>query len=218
MLFGGLFVLWKSSETQVLSDPGLWNWVSTSTVRSDSCFSDQSGHGCHSSFEEELSVLPGRGTKAAVPTGNDYDALYAAFEKRIRNILPAKALICQYAKWEIALRNSIAAIRASKWRNGEIGANVRPDAIYESETDTIAKAAYSAANPLERERILDEARWNKLDDLARLNHFHGFTYDAVCAYGLKLQIAEKWISRTKEAAIANLDKAVANVQAPAGQE
>jgi hypothetical protein len=57
-LFGGLFALWKSSETQMLSDPGLWNWVSTSTVRSDSCFSDQSGHGCHSSFEEELSVLP----------------------------------------------------------------------------------------------------------------------------------------------------------------
>ena len=175
-------------------------------------------HGEHLVLLEELSVLPGRGTKAAVPSGNDYDALYAAFEKRIRKILPAKALICQYAKWEIALRNSIAAIRASKWRGGEMGANVRPDAVYESETDVIAKAAYSASNPLERERILDEARWNKLDDLARLNHFHGFTYDAVCAYGLKLQIAEKWVSRTSDAAISNLDKAVTSVQTPAGQE
>ena len=175
-------------------------------------------HGEHLVLLEELSVLPGRGTKAAVPSGNDYDALYAAFEKRIRKILPVKALICQYAKWEIALRNSIAAIRASKWRGGEMGANVRPDAVYESETDTIAKAAYSASNPLERERILDEARWNKLDDLARLNHFHGFTYDAVCAYGLKLQIAEKWVSRTSDAAISNLDKAVTTVQTPAGQE
>ena len=175
-------------------------------------------HGEHLVLLEELSVLPGRGTKAAVPSGNDYDALYAAFEKRIRKILPVKALICQYAKWEIALRNSIAAIRASKWRGGEMGANVRPDAVYESETDTIAKAAYSASNPLERERILDEARWNKLDDLARLNHFHGFTYDAVCAYGLKLQIAEKWVSRTSDAAISNLDKAVTSVQTPAGQE
>ncbi len=175
-------------------------------------------HGEHLALLEDLSVLPGRGTKAALPSGNDYDALYAAFEKRVRKTLPAKALICQYAKWETALRNSIAAIRASKWRGGEIGAGVRPDAVYESETDSIAKAAYGASNPLDRERILDEARWNKLDDLARLNHFHGFTYDAVCAYGLKLQIAEKWVSRTKEAAIANLDKAVANVQAPAGQE
>lgn len=175
-------------------------------------------HGERMVLLEQLSVLPGKGTKSAVPAGNDYDILYADFEKHIRKILPKKALICQYAIWETALRNRIAAIRASKWRGGEMGAAARPDAVYESEADRIAQAAYSASNPLERERLLDEARWNKLDDLARINHHHGFTYDAVCAYGLKLLIAEKWVSRTNEAAISNLDKAVAAVQMPAAQE
>lgn len=168
--------------------------------------------GAQMTLLEQLSILPGRGAKRTFLSGNDYDALYTEFEANVRKILPERSLIRQYAKWEMALRNSLARIRSAKWNNGEAESGIRPDAPYDTETERIAQEAYGAANPLERERILDEARWNKLDDLVRINNRHNFSFDAVCAYGLKLHIVEKWEKRTSEAALANLNKAAEIVQ------
>lgn len=164
---------------------------------------------------EQLSILPGCKKNGNI-TGKDYDAEYADFQNRIRKSLPERALIRKYAEWEMALRNSLAKIRASKWNRTEN--SLRENIAYEADTERIAQAAYSAANPLERERILDEARWDKLDELTRINHCHSFTFDAVCAYGLKLQLAEKWVRRSGEAAMANLNKAAELVQQPSVQQ
>lgn len=110
-----------------------------------------------------------------------------------------------YSRWEAALRNSLAKIRAAKFPGR--GSAERLGAGYETDADSAARRAYSAPDPLERERILDRARWEKLDELARTGHSHAFNFDSVCAYGLKLLIAEKWTERKDAEASVNLDRA-----------
>lgn len=117
-----------------------------------------------------------------------------------------------YSRWEAALRNSLAKIRAAKFPGH--GSVERLDAGYETDADAAARRAYSAPDPLERERILDRARWEKLDELARAGHSHAFNFDSVCAYSLKLQIAEKWTERKDADAAVNLDRAADAVRSP----
>ena len=133
----------------------------------------------------------------------------SALSKILRSF-PARSLPCAYSRWEAALRNSLAKIRAAK--NSGRGFIERPDAGYETDADSAARRAYSAPDPLERERILDRARWEKLDELARTGHCHAFNFDSVCAYSLKLLIAEKWIVRNPAEAAANLDRAADSVR------
>ena len=126
------------------------------------------------------------------------------------------SLPCAYSRWEAALRTSLARIRAS--RNPGRGSLERPDAGYETDADSAARRAYAAPDPLERERILDRARWEKLDELARSGHSHAFQFDSVCAYSLKLLIAEKWTERKEADASANLDRAADAVRSGGPQD
>lgn len=123
---------------------------------------------------------------------------------------PSGSLPRTYSRWESALRGSMAKIRAAKYPGR--GSTERSDAGYETDADTAARRAYSAPDPLERERILDRARWDKLDELARSGHCHAFNFDTVCAYSLKLQIAEKWMGRKEAEASGNLDRAADSVR------
>ena len=72
------------------------------------------------------------------------------------------------------------------------------------DADAAAVRAYSAADPLERERLLDAARWEKASELTLL---HQFDLDVLCAYYLQLQLAEKWARRAAGNAAVNLDEA-----------
>ncbi len=121
---------------------------------------------------------------------------------------PEKSLPRAYMRWEKALRNSIAKIRAGKWKNGEAGPNVRPEAGYEADAERAVLQAYAASNPLERERLLDQARWDKLDELSA----ELFSYDTLCAYSLKLQLIQKWMQYREADASANMDRMAEEVQ------
>ena len=121
-----------------------------------------------------------------------------------------------YSRWEAALRNSLAKIRIAKMPGR--GSLERLGSGYETDADSAARRAYAAPDPLERERILDRARWEKLDELARSGHSHAFHFDSVCAYSLKLQIAEKWTARMDAGAPANLDRAADAVRTPAAPD
>ena len=145
-------------------------------------------HGKRMELLERLSLVPG-----------DPDA------RELLLRFPDKSVSRAYACWESALRVSLAKIRAAKNPGGVFPD--RPDAEYETDADTAARRAYAASDPLERERILDRARWEKLDELTRMGHSHVFNFDSVCAYCLKLQIAEKWAERKEAGAEVNLDRA-----------
>lgn len=117
------------------------------------------------------------------------------------------SLAGQYTLWERALRNSLVKIRASK-RTQEALANMR-GTDFECDADRAASQAYSAANPLERERVLDNARIAKLDELSACQVF---SFDMICAYKIKLAIMWKWSDyRSHEKASANLERTVTGV-------
>jgi hypothetical protein len=66
---------------------------------------------------------------------------------------------------------------------------LRENLDYDSRIERAVTEAMAASNPIERERILDQARWNILDDMAQDAPFGP---GQVFAFILKLQIVERW--------------------------
>ena len=114
----------------------------------------------------------------------------------------------KYTAWEYALRQSIQRLRTAKFHL-ETASPVRREPAYESDADGAAVRAYAAADPLERERILDAARWDKAEELTV---GHTFDFDVVEAYAVKLQIAEKWAKRSAGDPEKNLDSSAAALE------
>lgn len=186
-------------------------------------------HGRKMALLERLTLVPGQGTsdkkslilkgltelsgRKMETDGSVYDMAFRSFEAEITRSFPERSVARMYTRYEMALRNSIAKVRAAKWKQGEMGPAARLDGGYMADADRVVQEAFAAPNPLERERILDRARWEKLDEYARIFNLHGFSFDAVCAYCLKLQIAEKWAERSEKAAAGNLDRAAELVRA-----
>jgi hypothetical protein len=124
--------------------------------------------------------------------------------------LPVKAgsSIGKYLAWEQLVRERLAKVRAAKLnRQDFVPSETDADFI---EAEHVAQESASAPNPLERERLLDAARWRKLEDL-ELGHL--FDFDSLCIYKLKLLLRRKWQERQLARGSANLDKAVLAVQA-----
>lgn len=113
-----------------------------------------------------------------------------------------------FMAWEKSLRNRLARLRA-----GKLGLDPEthclPDESFHPDAERAAQEAGMAPNPLERERLLDAARWYKLEDL-ELGHF--FDFDSLCIYKLKLMIREKWQRHSAEKGAANLDAATGKVR------
>lgn len=115
---------------------------------------------------------------------------------------PADSFSGKFQAWEMALRHSILRLRTAKRK--EMLSVTSRETVFDCDADATAVRAYSAADPLERERILDTARWEKASELTLL---HQFDLDVLCAYYLQLQLAEKWARRASGDAAVNLDKA-----------
>jgi hypothetical protein len=69
-------------------------------------------------------------------------------------------------------------------------------------------AAFMKTNPLERERSLDLCRWQMLDELTLQDPFG---LSAVLAYGIKLQILERWAAHSDEAGRARVEAILSEV-------
>lgn len=113
-----------------------------------------------------------------------------------------------YARWEICLRNTLARLRAAKLGEDPESCTVK-FAAFDSSADSAARTAFSLADPQERERALDRARWNFLDGL---EWSHAFNFEALCIYRCKLMILEKWAVRRAGDAERNLDEAAARAE------
>ena len=148
-------------------------------------------------------VLPGQKPQDAAADGPD------ALEEFIGEF-PKNSLAQEYLRFETALRHSAMKIRAAKL--GASFAGPKPGYTYfDAEADRMVRAAFAAPNPVERERILDTARWNKLDELEAKN-LTRFNFDTLCAYAIRIQIAEKWAARTAGDSAAGLDRTVSSVR------
>ena len=112
------------------------------------------------------------------------------------------------AKWharETQLRNASARFRAAK-RQTDAGAYVRPHTGFDVAIEERVDDAFSESTPLAREQALDRIRWQVLDELAGPDPFSAA---AVLAYGVKLQIVERWATLDSEAGQARIGTALA---------
>lgn len=94
----------------------------------------------------------------------------------------------RYGDFETALRNELVKIRASR-RHIDPLKYMRRDSETGLWLNHIAINAYRAASALEAEKMLDQARWQALDELTLGRYFD---IDVLIAYALKLAILEKW--------------------------
>lgn len=146
------------------------------------------------------------GEKPQDAATDDPDALEAFIAE-----FPKGSLAREYLCFESALRHSAMKLRAA--RLGASFAAPKPGHVFfDSEADRMVRAAFAAPNPVERERILDAARWNKLDELEVKNRTR-FNFDTVCAYSIRIQIAEKWAARSAGNSAEGLDRTVLSVLA-----
>ena len=172
--------------------------------------SDCSGmlDGKHLDMLSRFSLVPG-----LLPGGKPQDAAQEnpdAIEEFIGEF-PKGSLAREYLLFETALRHSAMKLRAAKL--GAAFAAPKPGhTFFDPEADRMVRAAFAAPNPVERERILDTARWNKLDEL-EVKNLTRFNFDTVCAYSIRIQIAEKWAARSAGNSAEGLDRTVASVLA-----
>ena len=107
-----------------------------------------------------------------------------------------------YGKFELYLRNRIALRRADK-AGEQLELPDPPE--YFGEYDFAATTLANTADPAEREMIIDRLRWNCIEEQLLCKEF---SFDAICAYRLKLAIVNKYRNRQLEPGRKNFDAAL----------
>jgi hypothetical protein len=97
-------------------------------------------------------------------------------------------IIQKWIDFDVALRNELVKIRASK-KHIEPETYLRPDGYSGSSPAPVAMAANITTSIFDAERILDEARWRALEDLAT---GHYFDLELLITYAYKLFILQRW--------------------------
>ena len=102
---------------------------------------------------------------------------------------PASLTLKKWHAFDMALRNELVKLRASRHKL-EPEKYLRPSFQYvEPQIIHTALNAQRSPSPMEGERILDAARWQKLEELA-LGHY--FDMDFLFTYAQKLLILARW--------------------------
>lgn len=141
---------------------------------------------------------------AAFVQGKDLEDLKAlSLVPADENAFEKDSFAAAYTRWEKALRSAILRLRTAK-RKDLTADNCKHELTFECDAESAAVRAYAATDPLEREKVLDQARWLKTEELTVRNIFDLGTLGA---YFIRLQIAEKWAARNAGDPVANLDAA-----------
>lgn len=117
-----------------------------------------------------------------------------------------------WSNYDTQLRNALARMRATRTER-DATPFVRETEGFDLTAEKTASDAFSRDNPRDRERLIDGARWRKLTALAG---FDPFGIDAILAYGLQLQMAERWSRLDSASGRQKADVLIA--RAPAGDE
>jgi hypothetical protein len=121
--------------------------------------------------------------------------------------LPLPEALQKWYEWEIVLRNSITRLRAKKMKK-DPALFCMPEKDSFSEIERAVREVSSASDPLRKEKIFYDLRWNRLEDI---ESGHKFDFDVLCLYKIKLMLREKWLDRKKDAGTEQLDKIVHEV-------
>jgi hypothetical protein len=100
--------------------------------------------------------------------------------------LDGSPLLSSIAAWERSLRNELSRLRARKIQANED--QYLRDTELSSEGMRIAQAAFALDDPLQAELFIERERWMSIERSSALSDFQ---LDAICAYRLRLAIAER---------------------------
>jgi len=124
--------------------------------------------------------------------------------------LSKNKLVNQWKNWETCLRNRFAKIRSDNLqKNASTFLQEEKDVF--SEIDKGVQEAYSAENPMLKEKALDKLRWKELDNMESGNKFN---LAILCIYKLRLMLSEKWIARESEQGERNLEATLLKFYSP----
>ena len=116
----------------------------------------------------------------------------------------------KFHSFETALRNALVTFRAKKkGRKADIFLRENSGSEADRDMSNLINLLQNASDALEREKILDNARWTFLDEM-ELGHYADL--DALSIYCRKLLILEKWTQYQKEQAGKNLEETVSTVE------
>lgn len=101
---------------------------------------------------------------------------------------PNQPTIEEWLNFDTALRNELARVRAQT-KKVEAEKFLRPVDVFNAHVLHLASSAHRNPAILEAEKILDRARWEKLEELS-LGHY--FDIDFLILYAYKLRILERW--------------------------
>lgn len=93
-------------------------------------------------------------------------------------------------QFERDINNEVAAHRARK-ANKEVKEHIRGNYQYNYAIAQMVKEAAEAADPLEGDKLISQARWRYYDELA-VGKFYNLEY--ILLYGLKLKIVDRYFS------------------------
>jgi len=96
--------------------------------------------------------------------------------------------IAAWVDFDTALRNSLVRVRAPR-RHREAASYLRPDGYQGLALEQVALAAQRSHSAMEGEQVLDQARWNMLEELS---FGHYFDLDFLILYAYKLILLERW--------------------------
>lgn len=114
-------------------------------------------------------------------------------------------ILDRYLVFDTALRNELVKIRAGRIKI-DPSRFLRHEECAGPEIAHLVMNAYRSLSIIEGERILDQARWNVLEELT-LGHY--FDFEFLLTYALKLLILERW-ERTRLANKASLSEEAVN--------
>lgn len=98
----------------------------------------------------------------------------------------SSALLSQYYRWELSLRNELSRLRAQRLQK-TTDRHIKPG-LTEWDAQRTALAAFQAEDPYQGELLIEKERWAYIESLAA-NHF--FDMESLVAYGLLLQALER---------------------------
>ncbi|MBP5181642.1 MAG: DUF2764 family protein, partial [Lentisphaeria bacterium] len=118
-----------------------------------------------------------------------------------------------FLRFETALRNALASVRAkAKGVKGDRFLHREDDGSSSLNAESVIVLLQNAPHPLERERLLDKARWDALEEL---EFAHYADLDALGIYCRKLLILEKWERYRADKADKDLEETVSAVEGTA---
>jgi hypothetical protein len=144
-------------------------------------------------------VAAGREGEEALAPRLEVDAVWEAYYRRVRSLTAPGEFLAHWARFEVGLRNALAAARAKSLGLEADRYLVAPElGLPEDEYDAVAAEWSAASDPLAGSKALDATRWQWLTDHDR---WFSFADDELAAYAAKLMLLHRW-QRISEASSA----------------